>query len=302
MGEFSVPMRRTHSGSTISVPRAVEMTPRSMTSVCPNDSSRSMTVFLASVSLPDTNTEWSPSASCAGLTISAAVRVLSALTTRSRGKAAWICSPRLSVSLTNSVGGRRRPGRPCRCPELRSSSWAPYEVSGSGSVPESRPATGQVSRRVCLWPRVVTAWVSDRMRPSWVYRLVCSIVCAGLQQEETMSQPAQPARERILDTAFRLFYAHGPRGVGVDTVIAESGVAKATLYKHFPRKDDLILAYLDKVDQTWFGQLRAAARAAGDDPREQMVGMFDALAAACRREGYHGCAFINTAAESDTGS
>ncbi|WP_422733967.1 TetR/AcrR family transcriptional regulator [Micromonospora sp. WMMD558] len=117
-----------------------------------------------------------------------------------------------------------------------------------------------------------------------------------------MTQPPQPARERILDTAFRLFYAHGPRGVGVDTVIAESGVAKATLYKHFPRKDDLVLAYLDKVDQTWFGQLRAAARAAGDDPRDQMVGMFDALASACRRQGYHGCAFINTAAESAAGS
>jgi AcrR family transcriptional regulator len=118
-----------------------------------------------------------------------------------------------------------------------------------------------------------------------------------------MSQTAaQPARERILDTAFRLFYAHGPRGVGVDTVIAESGVAKATLYKHFPRKDDLVLAYLDKVDQGWFGQLRAAARAAGDDPREQLVGMFDALGTAARRDGYHGCAFINTAAESDTGS
>jgi AcrR family transcriptional regulator len=117
-----------------------------------------------------------------------------------------------------------------------------------------------------------------------------------------MNQPVQPARERILDTAFRMFYAHGPRGVGVDAVIAESGVAKATLYKHFARKDDLVLAYLDKVDQEWFGQLRAAARAAGDDPREQMVGMFDALGSACRREGYHGCAFINTAAESDTGS
>lgn len=109
------------------------------------------------------------------------------------------------------------------------------------------------------------------------------------------------ARERILDTAFRLFYARGPRGVGVDTVIAESGVAKATLYKHFPRKDDLVLAYLDKVDQTWFGQLRTAARAAGDDPGEQLVGLFDALASACRRDGYHGCAFINTAAESSTG-
>jgi AcrR family transcriptional regulator len=112
----------------------------------------------------------------------------------------------------------------------------------------------------------------------------------------------QPARERILDTAFRLFYAHGPRGVGVDTVIAESGVAKATLYKHFPRKDDLILAYLDKVDQAWFGALRAAARSAGDDPRAQLIGMFDALTSACRRDGYHGCAFINTAAESDTGT
>jgi AcrR family transcriptional regulator len=113
---------------------------------------------------------------------------------------------------------------------------------------------------------------------------------------------APPARERILDTAFRLFYRHGPRGVGVDTVIAESGVAKATLYRHFPRKDDLVLAYLDKVDQAWFGQLRAAARAGGDDPRDQMVGAFDALASACRRDGYHGCAFINTAAESDPAS
>jgi AcrR family transcriptional regulator len=120
-----------------------------------------------------------------------------------------------------------------------------------------------------------------------------------------MSQPGntpQPARERILDTAFRLFYAQGPRGVGVDTVIGESSVAKATFYKHFPRKDDLVLAYLDKVDQTWFGALRAAAREAGDDPRDQLVGMFDALSSAARREGYHGCAFINTAAESNTGS
>ena len=112
----------------------------------------------------------------------------------------------------------------------------------------------------------------------------------------------KPARERILDTAFRLFYAHGPRGVGVDTVIAQSSVAKATLYKHFPRKDDLVLAYLDKVDQTWFGQLRAAARTAGEAPRAQLVGMFDALSSACRREGYHGCAFINTAAETEAGS
>jgi AcrR family transcriptional regulator len=67
-----------------------------------------------------------------------------------------------------------------------------------------------------------------------------------------------PARQRILDAAFRLFYARGIRAVGVDTIIAESGVAKATFYKHFPAKDDLVVAYLDRVDGVWFGQLRSA--------------------------------------------
>jgi AcrR family transcriptional regulator len=112
----------------------------------------------------------------------------------------------------------------------------------------------------------------------------------------------QPPRERILDTAFRLFYERGVRGVGVDTIIAESGVAKATLYKHFPSKDDLVLAYLDRADTAWRAALRSAAEAAGPTPREQLVGLFDALASACRRDGYHGCAFINTAAEVDPGT
>ncbi|MGZ4653365.1 TetR/AcrR family transcriptional regulator [Oryzihumus sp.] len=110
------------------------------------------------------------------------------------------------------------------------------------------------------------------------------------------------ARDRILDTAFRLFYARGVRSVGVDTIIAESAVAKATLYKHFPGKDDLVLAYLDRVDAGWRGSLEAAAEAAGPDPRDRLVGMFDALTAACRRDGFHGCAFINTAAQSESGT
>ena len=117
-----------------------------------------------------------------------------------------------------------------------------------------------------------------------------------------MAAVTPAARDRILETAFALFYARGVRAVGVDTVIAESRVAKATLYKHFPRKDDLVLAYLDKVDETWRSQLEAAAAAAGADPRDRLVGMFDALVTACRRDGYHGCAFINTAAESVSGS
>ncbi|WP_395659804.1 TetR/AcrR family transcriptional regulator [Nocardioides sp.] len=111
-----------------------------------------------------------------------------------------------------------------------------------------------------------------------------------------------PARDRILDTAFRLFYARGIRAVGVDLIIAESGVAKATFYKHFPSKDDLVLAYLDRVDGIWSGQLHAAAEAAGTDPADQLVGLFDALGTACRRDGYRGCAFINAAAEAAPGT
>ncbi|HSO14359.1 MAG TPA: TetR/AcrR family transcriptional regulator [Arthrobacter sp.] len=114
--------------------------------------------------------------------------------------------------------------------------------------------------------------------------------------------PAGHARDKILSTAFRLFYAHGLRAAGIDTIIAESGVAKATFYKYFPAKDDLILAYLDKVDGVWTGQLHAAAEAAGPDPADQLVGLFDALASACRRDGYRGCAFINAAAESASGT
>jgi AcrR family transcriptional regulator len=110
------------------------------------------------------------------------------------------------------------------------------------------------------------------------------------------------ARQRILDTAFRLFYAHGIRAVGVDRIIAESGVAKATFYKHFPAKDDLVMAYLDKADHTWTGQLRTAAAAAGPAPADQLVGLFDALSTACRRDGYRGCAFINAAAENQAGT
>lgn len=119
-----------------------------------------------------------------------------------------------------------------------------------------------------------------------------------------MSTAPRPsaARDRILETAFRLFYAHGIRAVGIDRIIAESDVAKATFYKHFPGKDDLVVAYLDSVDRVWTDQLHAGAAAAGDAPADQLVGMYDALATACRREGYRGCAFINAAAESAPGT
>jgi AcrR family transcriptional regulator len=110
------------------------------------------------------------------------------------------------------------------------------------------------------------------------------------------------ARDRVLDTAFTLFYAHGLRAVGVDRIIEESGVAKATFYKHFPAKDKLLVAYLEKIDGICNGQLHDAAEAAGPDPADQLVGVFDGVSGMCHADDFRGCAFINAAAEVAPGS
>ncbi|AHI00720.1 TetR/AcrR family transcriptional regulator [Kutzneria viridogrisea] len=116
-----------------------------------------------------------------------------------------------------------------------------------------------------------------------------------------MGRPSA-ARERILETAAQLFYEHGFRAVGVDRIIAESGVAKATLYAHFPSKDDLVLSYVQRADVRWTAHLRRAAEAAGPDPRAQMIGAFDALREIAEAATFRGCAFINTASEAIPGT
>lgn len=108
--------------------------------------------------------------------------------------------------------------------------------------------------------------------------------------------------ERILAAAAGLFYANGLRGVGVDEVIAASGVSKSTLYAHFRSKDDLVAAYLQVTDASWTGQLRAAAERAGDDPADQLVGLFDALLDAFDRHGFFGCPFVSAAVETSLDS
>jgi AcrR family transcriptional regulator len=111
----------------------------------------------------------------------------------------------------------------------------------------------------------------------------------------------ESARERVLSTASHLFSSRGLGAVGVNEVIARAGVAKATLYAHFPSKEALVLAHLDRVDRSWREQLRTAAAAAGPEPADQLVGLFDAVSSACARPGFSGCAFLNAAAESRAG-
>ena len=96
-------------------------------------------------------------------------------------------------------------------------------------------------------------------------------------------------RERILETADRLFYREGIRVVGVDTIAAEIGISKRTLYNYFPSKDDLIVAYLSS-------RLRPI-EASDLPPAEQILEDFDRLERAMRRDGYRGCPFMNAVAE-----
>jgi len=108
-----------------------------------------------------------------------------------------------------------------------------------------------------------------------------------------------PARERILDVADRLFYAHGIHAVGVDTIVAESGAAKTTLYNHFRSKDDLIAAYLRRRSERWQAHLDTELTAYGGAPAERLLHVFDLLGEWFADPGYRGCPFINACAEFD---
>jgi AcrR family transcriptional regulator len=112
-------------------------------------------------------------------------------------------------------------------------------------------------------------------------------------------EPAMPARERILTTAYRLFTRRGIRAVGTDEVIARSGVAKATLYRHFPSKNDLVLAVLQRREELWtLGLVEQQSRLRGDTPEEQLLAIFDVFDDWFQeREDYDGCSFINVLLE-----
>src|SRR5439155_26406388 len=111
----------------------------------------------------------------------------------------------------------------------------------------------------------------------------------------TKTEPT--ARERILVTASDLFYAEGLRAVGVDTIILQAGVAKASFYKHFPSKDDLVLAFLERRDTLWRKWLAETVEPLSPDPAGRQLAVFDALAERFARDDFRGCAFINSIVE-----
>jgi len=106
------------------------------------------------------------------------------------------------------------------------------------------------------------------------------------------------ARARLLASASRLFYGEGLHSVGIDRVIADAGVTRATLYRHFPSKDDLLVAYLTEADRAIRAQVAAARSAAeGGPPGDVVRAVAATIADGIRSPGFRGCAFLNAAAE-----
>ena len=106
------------------------------------------------------------------------------------------------------------------------------------------------------------------------------------------------ARERILATAYELFSRRGVRGVGIDEVIERAGVAKATLYRHFPSKDDLVLAFLERREQLWTREwVEAEAGRRGVTPEGRLLAIFDLFDEWFRREDFEACSFIRVLLE-----
>lgn len=108
---------------------------------------------------------------------------------------------------------------------------------------------------------------------------------------------AGASRQQILDVASDLFFQQGFRAVGIDTIIARSGVAKMTLYRYFPSKDDLIVAYLEQSNQKFWEWFEEAVQPYAGQPREQLIKLFEALSKLAISPTCYGCTFQNTAAE-----
>ncbi|MEV4658596.1 TetR/AcrR family transcriptional regulator [Micromonospora sp. NPDC049301] len=114
-------------------------------------------------------------------------------------------------------------------------------------------------------------------------------------RSESESRPSE-ARSRLLNTAMKVFYAEGIHSVGIDRIVAEAQVTRATLYRHFPGKEELVVAYLRQVDEIMRGQADDAV-ARGLPAADTIRALSRSIAESIKSPGFRGCAFLNAVAE-----
>jgi AcrR family transcriptional regulator len=181
-----------------------------------------------------------------------------------------------------------RPGRKLpqtvssiRCVAMRGPTVAVWEKSNPAGM---LAASGRQNDRYIS----VCGMASKMSRPT----VLSARLEAGSRREWRMSE----ARARLLSTASELFYSEGLHSVGIDRIIAAAGVTRATLYRHFPSKDDLVVAYLTQADEAIRTRVHAA-RTQGASPDDIVRTVGRSIADDIQSPGFRGCAFLNAAAE-----
>ena len=115
---------------------------------------------------------------------------------------------------------------------------------------------------------------------------------------QAIPQSKSDARERILDTAYELFSRRAIRDVGIDELIERAGVAKATLYRHFPSKDELVIAFLERREERWtLAWVETEARRRGTTPEEHLLAIFELFDEWFHRDEFEACSFVNVLLE-----
>jgi AcrR family transcriptional regulator len=167
-------------------------------------------------------------------------------------------------------------------------------------------ASVQITRDGARWHCEVTDRDSGQTMPGdeiglSIARLISERVeltsGAGARTVRLTFTGAAEARQRILDAASELFYQNGIRATGINTIIAHSGVAKATFFHHFPAKDELIIAWLRRPASRWFDRIRTELDAKEELPASRLLTFFDLLGEWFAQDDFRGCAFQNAAAE-----
>lgn len=109
--------------------------------------------------------------------------------------------------------------------------------------------------------------------------------------------PTPGVRQRILETASRLFGEHGVRAVGMQQLIDETGVGKSLLYREFPSKDDLVAAWMQESDAQWWRMAQQVVEPHAGDPVRQMLALIEFFYESARDPAFHGCIYYNTSSE-----
>jgi AcrR family transcriptional regulator len=118
-----------------------------------------------------------------------------------------------------------------------------------------------------------------------------------MSREASSSQGRADVRDRILATASDLFYQHGIRAVGVDLVVEKAGVAKTSLYRHFGTKDDLVVAFLQRMDEEFWKTWDEVSQQHPDDGRAELKAQLEWIGERVNQPDYRGCPQLNIAAE-----